>query len=86
MALGTATTCDLCDQFQGFSKPPQLVRVEECVIATLIPSSVYQPLSDCTYGTLKRHFPNCVRHLDYEESHGQSMSQVLSNKHIDHHL
>jgi nucleotidyltransferase/DNA polymerase involved in DNA repair len=86
MARDTAAICDLCDQFQGFAMLPQLVRVEESAIATLIPSSVYQPLSDCTYGTLKRHFPNCVRHRDYEESHGQSMSQVLSNKHIDHHL
>jgi hypothetical protein len=65
---------------------PQLVRVEGSAIATLIPSSVYQPLSDCTYGTLKRHFPNCVRHRDCEESRDQSMSQVLSSKHIDHHL
>jgi hypothetical protein len=60
--------------------------VEEFVIATLIPSSVYQPLSDCTYGTLKRHFPNYVRHHGYAESRDQSMSQVLSSKHIDPHL
>jgi hypothetical protein len=86
MARDTVAICDLCDQFQGFAMLPQLVRVEGSAIATLIPSSVYQPLSDCTYGTLKRHFPNCVRHRDCEESRDQSMSQVLSSKHIDHHL
>jgi hypothetical protein len=86
MARDTAAICDLCDQFQGFAMLPQLVRVEEFVIATLIPSSVYQPLSDCTYGTLKRHFPNYVRHHGYAESRDQSMSQVLSSKHIDPHL
>jgi hypothetical protein len=86
MALGTATTCDLCDQFQGFSKPPQLVRVEECVIATLIPLNVCRPLGDCTCGKLKQHFPSCVHRLDCAESHGQSKLQVRSNKHIDRHL
>jgi hypothetical protein len=86
MALGTATTCDLCDQFQGFSKPPQLVRVEECVIATLIPLNVCRPLGDCTCGKLKQHFPSCVPRLDCAESHGQSKLQVQSNKHIGHRL
>jgi hypothetical protein len=86
MARDTAATCDLCDQFPGFAMQPQQVREEESVIATLIPSSVYQLLGDCTCGMQKRHFPNCVRHLDCEESHGQLMSQVLNNKHIDHHL
>jgi hypothetical protein len=86
MALGTATTCDLCDQFQGFSKLRQLARVEESLIANLIPSNVYLPLGDCTCGTLKRRFPNCAHHHDCEESHGQLMSQVRCNKHIDHHL
>jgi hypothetical protein len=42
MARDTAATCDLYDLFQGFAKPPQLVRVAECVIANLIPLSVYQ--------------------------------------------
>jgi hypothetical protein len=86
MALGTATICDLCDLFQGFSMLRQLARVEASLIATLIPSNVYQPLSDCTCDKRKRRFPNCVRHRDCAESHGQSMSQVRCNKHIDHHL
>jgi len=86
MALGTATICDLCDLFQGFSMLPQLVRVEVSAIATLIPSNVYQPLGDCICDTLKRRSPSCVHHHDCVESHGQSMLPVPSNKHIDHHL
>jgi hypothetical protein len=86
MALGTATICDLCDLFQGFSKQPQLARVEASLSATLIPSNFYQPLSDCTCGMQKQRFPSCVHRHDCAESHGQSMLQVLSNKHIDHHL
>jgi hypothetical protein len=81
MARDTAATCDLCDQFQGFSKPRLLARVEVSVISNLIPSNVYQPLSDCTCGKLKQRSPNCVPRLDCEESHGQSMLQVLRNKH-----
>jgi hypothetical protein len=86
MARGTAATCDLCDQFQEFAMPPQLARVEASLIANLIPSNVYQPLGDCTCGKLKRHFPNCAHHRDCAESHGQSMLQGPSNKHIDRHL
>jgi hypothetical protein len=86
MARDTATTCDLYDLFQGFSKPHQLARVEESLIANLTPSNVYLPLSDCTCGTLKRHFPSCAHRHDCEESHGQSMSQVQCNRRIDHHL
>jgi hypothetical protein len=62
MVLGTATICDLCDLFQGFSKQPQLARVEASLIANLIPLNVYQLLSDCTCGKLKQHFPNCAHH------------------------
>jgi hypothetical protein len=86
MARDIAATCDLCDQFQGFSKPPQLVRVEECVVATLIPLNVCRPLGDCTCGKLKQHFPSCVPRRDCAESHGQSKLQVQSNKHIGHRL
>jgi hypothetical protein len=31
----------------------------------------YPPLSDCTYGKLRQHFPNYVRHLLILESHDQ---------------
>jgi hypothetical protein len=86
MALGTATTCDLCDQFQGFSKLHQLARVGESLIANLIPSNVYQPLGDCTCGRQIQRFPNCAHRHDCAESHGQSMSQVRNSKRIDHHL
>jgi len=86
MALDTATTCDLCDQFQEFAMLHLQARVEESLIANLIPSNVYQPLSDCTCDKLKRRFPNCVPHLDCVESHGQLKLQVRRNKHIDHHL
>jgi hypothetical protein len=86
MARDTVAICDLCDQFQGFSKLRQLARVEESLIANLIPSNVYLPLSDCTCGTLKRRFPNCAHHHDCAESRGQLMWQVLCNKHIDRHL
>jgi hypothetical protein len=86
MARDTAAICDLCDLFQGFSKPRQLVRVAKCVSATLIPLNVCRPSGDCTYGKLKRRFPNCVPRLDCAELHGQSMLQVRCNKHIDHHL
>jgi len=73
-------------QFREFAMLPLQARVEESLIANLIPSNVYLPLSDCTCGTLKQHFPNCVPHLDCAESRGQLMWQVLCNKHIDHHL
>jgi hypothetical protein len=73
MARDTATTCDLCDQFQGFSMLRQLARVATSLIATLIPSNVYQPLDDCTCDKLKRRFPNYVHHRDCAESRGQSM-------------
>jgi hypothetical protein len=86
MARDTATTCDLCDQFQGFSMLRQLARVEASLIANPTPSNVYQPLDDCTCDKLKRRFPNCVHHRDCAESHDQLMLQVLSNKHSDHHL
>jgi hypothetical protein len=86
MARDTAATCDLCDQFPEFAMPRPLARVEESVIANLIPSNVYLPLSDCTCGTLKPRFPNCAHRHDCAESHGQSMSQVRRNKHIAHHL
>ena len=86
MARDTAATCDLCDQFQGFSKPRLLARVEVSVISNLIPSNVYQPLGDYTCGKLKQRSPNCVPRLDCEELHGQSMLQVLRNKRIVHHL
>jgi len=86
MARDTAATCDLCDQFQGFSTPRLLARVEVSVISNPIPSNVYQPLGDCTCGKLKQRFPNCVPRLDCEESHGQSMLQVPRNKHNAHHL
>jgi hypothetical protein len=72
MAPGTATTCDLCDQFQEFSKLRQLARVEAFLIANLVPSNVYRPSGDCTCGTLKRRFPNCGHRRDCAESHGQS--------------
>jgi hypothetical protein len=86
MALGTATICDLCDQFQGFSMPLQLARVEESASANLIPSNVYQPLNGCTCGMQKQHSPNCAHRHDCAESHGQSMLQVRCNKRIGHHL
>jgi hypothetical protein len=86
MARDTATTCDLCDQFQGFSKRRQLARVEASLVANLIPSNAYRPLSDCTCDKLKQRFPSCAHHHDCAELHGQSMLQVLSNKRIDHHL
>jgi hypothetical protein len=86
MARDIAATCDPCGLFQGFSKPHQLVRVEECVVATPIPLNVCRPSGDCTCDKLKRRFPNCARRLDCAESHGQWMLQVQSNKHIGHRL
>jgi hypothetical protein len=86
MALGTATICDLCDQFQGFAMPLQLAREEESLSANPIPSNVYQPLNGCTCGTQKPRSPNYAHRHDCAESHGQSMLQVRRNKRIAHHL
>jgi hypothetical protein len=85
MAAGTATICDLCDPYPGFSMQHQLVRVEEYVISTLIPLNACQLLHGCTYGKQKQHFPNYGRHHDYVELHGRLKLQVLNSKHIGHH-
>jgi hypothetical protein len=43
MALGTATTCDLYDQFPEFAMPLQPVRAEGCAIANQALLDVYLP-------------------------------------------
>jgi hypothetical protein len=86
MVLDTATICDLCDQFPGFAMLPRLARVEASLNATLIPLNVCRPSGDCTCDKPKQRFPNCAHRRDCAESHGQSMLQGPSNKHIDRHL
>jgi hypothetical protein len=85
MAAGTATICDLCDLYPRFSTQHQLVRVEEYVISTLIPSNACQLLHGCTYGKQRQHFPNYGRRHDYVELHGRLKLQVMNSKHNVRH-
>jgi hypothetical protein len=63
-----AYLCDLC---QEFAKQRQQVRAEVSEVSNLIPSAVYQPLGDCTYGRPRQHFPNYVRRHVIAELRGQ---------------
>jgi hypothetical protein len=85
MALGTATTCDLCDLFPEFSMLRQLVHEARCVISSPAPLNVYLLLDGCTCGKRKQHFPNYVHHHDCVELHGQLKLLVLNSKHTDLH-
>jgi predicted HAD superfamily hydrolase len=85
MALGTATTCDLCDLFPEFSMQRQLVHEARCAISSRAPSNVYPLLGDCTCDRQKQHFPNYVHHHDCVELHGQLKLLVLNSKHTDLH-
>jgi hypothetical protein len=71
MAVSTATSDHRFGQFQGFSTPPQLVHVVTVEVATQSLSSVYRPLSDCTYGRPIRRFPKYERHHDFAVLRGQ---------------
>ena len=86
MALNTAATFYLCDQYQEFSMQPQLVRVAKYAGANLNLSVAYPPSCDCNDDKQRQHFPNYVRHHDYVELRDQLTLQVLRNKRIDHHL
>jgi hypothetical protein len=83
MAVSKATICDLCDLFLEFSMPLQLVREAMCAISTQVLSDVYRPLHGCTCGRQRQHFPNCVPHHDFVESHDQSKLLVRRSKRND---
>jgi hypothetical protein len=71
MVQGMEANEYLCDRCQEFARQRQQVRAEVSEVSNLIPSAVYQPLSDCTYGKPRQHFPNCVRHHESVELRGQ---------------
>jgi hypothetical protein len=80
MAVSTATNDHRFGQFQGFSTLLQLVHVATDGGASQSLSSVYLPLSDCTYGRPIQRFPKCGHHHDFAELHGQSMWQARCSR------
>jgi hypothetical protein len=71
MVLDMESKSDVAYLFLKFAKQPQLAHVACGEGANLNLLMSYPPLSDCTYGKLRQHFPNYVRHPLILESHDQ---------------
>jgi hypothetical protein len=84
MVQGMATSEIQFDQFQEFSMQHQLVREEVNEVAIQVLSAVYQPLHDCTCDMHSRRSPNCDRHHENAELHGQSKLLLHCSKRIGH--
>jgi len=68
MAANTASSDHRFDLFQGFSTQLLLAPVVNGEASNQSLLDVYRPLSDCTYGRLKLHFPKYEHLHDYVES------------------
>jgi hypothetical protein len=71
MVLGKESKSDVAYLFLIFAKQLPLAHAVCGEGANLNLLMFYQPLSDCTYGMLKPHSPNYVRHPLILESHDQ---------------
>jgi hypothetical protein len=71
MVLNMVSKSDVAYLFLKFSKLLLLAHEVCGEGANLNLLMSYPPLSDCTYGKLKQHFPNYVRHPLILESHDQ---------------
>jgi hypothetical protein len=87
MAQDMEANAYLCDRCREFSRQRQLVRVEVSEVSNLILSTACQPLSGCTYGKQRQHFPSCDHRHESAELRDQSMSQVrCSTRNAHHHV
>ena len=84
MAQDTGAMFYLCDLFREFSKPHQLVHVEEFSGANLNPLMVYPLLCDYNDGMQKQHSPNYELRHDYAELRDQLKLQVRHSKRSVH--
>ena len=79
--LGTATNAHRCVRYQEFAMPHQQVHAAASATSSRFLLSACRPLRDCTYGTLTRRSPTCVRRLDSVGLRGLSMSLAPCNTH-----